>query len=207
MKPCARPLSASRSSFEYKPPVSQPSLALHGAAVQVPATKNEPTPSRRLTLAGLGGLLALALVGCASPPPSPVPDARLWEGRLSLQVAGTPPQSFTAAFELQGDARSGRLLLNSPLGNTVATVRWRPGEALLHQADNTQVFTGLDQLTAQLTGTEVPVAALFAWLDGQTTLSAPGWQADLSQHAAGRLSAVRKQPLPKAELRVVFHGL
>lgn len=181
----------------------------HSPAPLHPATASDtkaPPTRRRWTHAGLGGLLVLALWGCASPPPSPAPGARVWEGRLSLQLADIPAQSFTAAFELQGDAERGRLLLNSPLGNTVATVRWQPGEAWLDQGGNTQAFASLNQLTTQLTGTEVPVAALFSWLDGQAAADTSGWQADLSQHAAGRLQAVRLQPLPRAELRVVFQS-
>jgi outer membrane lipoprotein LolB len=32
----------------------------------------------------------------------------------------------------------------------------------------------------------------------------PGWQADLTRQAEGRITARRSAPLPTAELRVVF---
>ena len=35
-------------------------------------------------------------------------------------------------------------------------------------------------------------------------LSVPGWQTDLSQHAEGRLTARRADPLPTAELRLII---
>jgi outer membrane lipoprotein LolB len=47
------------------------------------------------------------------------------------------------------------------------------------------------------------VAALFGWLQGQTA-DASGWNADLSRHSEGRVVARRLQPLPTAELRLVF---
>ncbi len=58
-------------------------------------------------------------------------------------------------------------------------------------------------LSTDLGGTVVPVAALFAWLKGEPT-EVDGWQADLSRHSEGRITARRPKPLPAAELRLVF---
>ena len=44
---------------------------------------------------------------------------------------------------------------------------------------------------------------LFGWLRGEPQ-AVPGWSADLSALAAGRLSARRLMPLPTAELRVIL---
>jgi outer membrane lipoprotein LolB len=64
-------------------------------------------------------------------------------------------------------------------------------------------FESLDALIQQAVGTDVPVAALFAWLSG-TQMTADGWTADLTQHAQGRITARRTSPLPGAELRLIF---
>jgi outer membrane lipoprotein LolB len=44
---------------------------------------------------------------------------------------------------------------------------------------------------------------MFDWLRGRDT-RADGWEADLSRHAQGRVSARRTLPLPEAQLRLIF---
>jgi outer membrane lipoprotein LolB len=148
-----------------------------------------------------------ALAGCATPAPTrPIATgaARAWAGRLAMHVQDTQPQSFSAAFELQGQATEGELTLFNPLGGTLARLRWTPGNAVLQQADGQQrIYASLDALVAAATGTAVPVAALFDWLDGKDT-AVPGWQADLTQLGRGRLLARRYDPAPTADLRVVL---
>jgi len=146
---------------------------------------------------------ALLLAACASPPKSEVPGEATWSGRLALQVQSTPPQSFSAGFDLQGAPAAGELQLTSPLGNTVATVAWTADSAELRQGGQVTRRGNLDELTTELSGTAVPVAALFGWLRGEP-VDVPGWQADLSRHSEGRITARRSTPLPTAELRVVF---
>eukprot|EP01034_Spumella_vulgaris_P005300 gene5300-6766_t len=123
----------------------------------------------------LAGLLlwvacALWLVGCAQPP----------------QVEGQASQSFSAIFELRGNAHTGGLALISPLGSRIAQLEWKDGHAQLTSAQESRTSDSLDALLQDVTGTRIPVAALFAWLKGvQTTV--PGWRADLSALEQGRL--------------------
>jgi outer membrane lipoprotein LolB len=156
-------------------------------------------------LQGRLAVLALAAVlsACATPPRSALPGETVWSGRLSLQVDSAPPQSFSAAFDLRGAPAEGELQLTSPLGNTLATVVWTPQSAELRQGGQVTRRGNLDELTSELSGTAVPVAALFGWLRGEQG-DVPGWQADLSRQAEGRITARRSTPLPTAELRVVF---
>ena len=118
-------------------------------------------------------------------------------------MASTPPQSFSAGFDLTGSPDAGELALTTPLGNTVATVVWSPGSAELRQGEQTTRRASLDELTTELGGTSLPVAALFAWLSGQPQ-NASGWTADLSRQPEGRITARRTDPAPSAELRIVF---
>ncbi|MGV3728874.1 lipoprotein insertase outer membrane protein LolB [Hydrogenophaga sp.] len=149
-------------------------------------------------------LVAALLVGaCASPPTLTRPGEASWSGRLALQVQSAPPQSFSAGFDLRGAPAAGELQLTSPLGNTLATVVWTAESAELRQGGQVTRRGSLDELTAELSGTVVPVAALFGWLRGEP-VDVPGWQADLSRQSEGRISARRSTPLPTAELRVVF---
>lgn len=155
-------------------------------------------PGRRLAVV----VLALVLTACATPP-APAPGSTNWSGRLALRVDSQPPQSFSSAFDLRGGPEEGELRLNSPLGNTLASLVWGPSGAELRRGAERIQSGSLDALTAELTGAPLPVASLFAWLHGQDARVA-GWQADLSQHAAGRITARRDMPEPRAELRLVF---
>ena len=158
---------------------------------------------RRWLLAGAVALLA----GCAQAPKTPEADrtqGAFWAGRLALQVESNPPQYSSAAFELKGHAQSGELSLFTPLGGTLAVLSWAPGSATLKDSNNqVRSFDSLGALVTQATGTEIPVGALFDWLRGTNT-AVPGWQADLTQLAGGRISARRSDPLPTAQLRVVL---
>lgn len=147
--------------------------------------------------------MAALLSACATPAPAPQDGEVLWSGRLSLQVDSTPPQSFSSAFDLRGAPSAGELQLTSPLGNTLATVVWTAQSAELRQGSRVTRRGSLDELTTELSGTAVPVTALFGWLRGEQG-DAPGWQADLSRQAEGRITARRAAPLPAAELRIVF---
>ena len=154
----------------------------------------------------LGVALLLALAGCAQAPvrpPAASAAVQSWSGRLSLQVDDTRAQSFAAGFELTGDAQTGEMKLTNPLGGTLAVLAWAPGSATLRSGNDTRQFPSLDALAAQVTGTPIPVAALFDWLRGVNT-PVPGWQADLSQLNQGRLRAQRSDPLPAADLRLAF---
>lgn len=124
-------------------------------------------------------------------------------GRLALIVHTEPVQSVAAGFDLRGSPDAGSLLLTSPLGNAVARVVWTETDAEWRQGDRVIKKRNLEELTTELGGTALPVAALFAWLNG-TALEIDGWQADLSRHADGRITARRSHPLPSAELRLVL---
>ncbi len=150
------------------------------------------------------GLTATLLLGaCAAPRPPGAAGEASWSGRLALRLDSTPPQSFSAGFDLRGSPQTGELQLNSPLGTTLASVRWSPQGAELRQGDRFEQRDSLDELTTDLSGTALPVAALFGWLRGDNS-AADGWTVDLSQQPQGRITARRTTPLPSAELRVLF---
>ena len=154
--------------------------------------------ARRLLLA----LAGLALAGCAQLPQRPA-DAPFWQGRLALRIESAPPQLFSADFDLSGNAEAGELLLSGPLGQRVAQLRWSPGRAIWQGNGETRTFDTLDALSTQLSGTPLPLAALFEWLAGREA-AADGWQADLTQLTEGRLTARRLQPEPVAELKLII---
>ena len=162
---------------------------------------------RRLWLRALSATALLWIAGCAQPPKGTLlqdPASPIWRGRLALRVAGDPPQSFFAGFELRGDATQGELRLYSPLGATLAELRWSPQAVTLADNAGTRTFDSLDSLTAQATGAALPIQALFQWLTG-TQARVDGWDVDLSQlEEAGRLTARRTPPEPATELRLIL---
>ena len=162
---------------------------------------------RSITGALCAAAVLAALAGCATPPAvsgTPVSDAGPWSGRLSLTIETDRPQRFYAGFTLAGDADQGQLDLTSPLGNTLAALRWQPGRAeLIEQNGQIQTYASLDDLTARVTGAPIPVRALFDWLRGQSA-AIDGWQADLSALAQGRLAAQRLSPAPAVQLHIAL---
>jgi outer membrane lipoprotein LolB len=91
-------------------------------------------------------------------------------GRLSVRVEGVDggaPRSMSSAFELLGDAQSGRLNLATPLGNVLAQAKWQPGLVMLTTPQGETRFADLDALTREVLGESLPVAALFDWLRGR----------------------------------------
>jgi outer membrane lipoprotein LolB len=156
-------------------------------------------PARRVwcaaALAWLGGCASLA-------PPLPAPDLA---GRLAVNVdasTGSPARSFSADFDLRGNAERGLLRLTGPLGATLAEVRWQPGAAELSDGQGTRRFDTLDAMSQALFGEPLPLAALLDWLRGRPWSGAPsqprddgfeqmGWRVGLTGFADGRLQATR----------------
>jgi outer membrane lipoprotein LolB len=126
-----------------------------------------------------------------------------WQGRLAVKVYSTPVQAFSADFDLQGSAQAGTLVFSSPLGSTVARLQWNARSAQLQTTGEPRYFDSLDALTRQATGTELPIASLFAWLQGSAP-DTPGWQVDLQNLPNGRLSAQRLPPATPAELTILL---
>lgn len=166
---------------------------------------------RRLCLA-IAAAPLLGLAGCALPPRQLQGDASTdaadsaaghWSGRLALQVEEAQNQSFSAGFELLGTPQRGELLLFTPLGSTLARLLWTPRQASLQQGEDTKTSDSLPALVQELTGSALPIAALFDWLQGRAT-QASGWEVDLSRMPQGRLLARRSDPQPPATLRVVL---
>jgi outer membrane lipoprotein LolB len=158
-------------------------------------------PRRKLLLGSTAA--TLLLMGCAPRrPPGPRPPEH-WSGRLSLSVRSEPAQSFSAGFELSGRPEAGELMLSTPLGTTLAQARWSPGQALLVSGAQERRFNSIDELLREITGTTLPLAALFDWLRGIPT-QASGWEADLAHSADGRLVARRSSPAPLVELRLLL---
>lgn len=148
------------------------------------------------------------LTACTAPTPVQAPTesgTHTWSGRLGLQIhdAAAQDSSFSGSFHLRGNEQQGTLDIYSPLGSQIAKLQWKVGAAQLQQGQQIFYSESLRDLLAQSLGTELPVEALFLWLQGKAA-TAQGWQADLSRYADGRITAQRNNPTPPATLRVIL---
>ncbi len=170
-------------------------------------TSPQIAQSNRRQVCGAAILITL-MTGCAQLPRTGSSRSKddFWSGRLSLRIQSEPPQSLSAAFELKGTAEEGELRLSTPLGTTLLTARWSPFQALLEAENQTRRFPDIETLLHQATGANMPISALFDWLEGRPS-EAKGWSADLSQHADGRITAHRREPAPAAQLRIVLDAM
>lgn len=147
----------------------------------------------------------LLLAGCASPRVLQSPGTEqiaYWHGRLAVKVFSSPVQAFAANFELTGQPDKGELVLTSPLGTTLAHLKWDAHAATLQANGTQQSYGSLQELALQVTGADLPVTSLFAWLAGQPQ-EAEGWQADLSELAQGRIQA-RHPEAVQTELKIIL---
>ena len=167
------------------------------------ALAKEPTGNGRRRVLALALASVLLAAGCATPRMTPMDANAYWSGRMAIQVLKDPPESLSAGFELQGSALAGEMVLLSPIGTTLARLEWTPQGARLTQGQQQVDSPSLQRLGARLTGTELPIAALFEWLAGRPA-EAPGWQVDLTAHAQGRINAERREPSPAAVLRIAL---
>ena len=158
----------------------------------------------------MGALLALAVLlsGCASvtrvAPPQEVAQAR-WQGRMAIKVFSTPIKAFAADFVLAGSPQQGELTLLTPFGTVLAQLQWSAGAARLETADGKKIVNseGLDSLVLQTTGAALPIAALFAWLQGNHA-TADGWAVELENPASGHLVARQTVKEPHTELKILL---
>lgn len=172
--------------------------------------------------------MLLALAACTQapllpplPPLSALPSQILahteWSGRWVLKLGDEGAPSFSAGFELQGNAARGRLLLLSPFGTVLAQIDWEPHQAQLHTGDQVRQFSSLEALLENLENLQplqplqplestakipIPVAALFDWLAGTPTVTTTGWEADLTAIGQGKMTAVRSTSGSQATLHI-----
>ncbi|OYU45757.1 MAG: hypothetical protein CFE44_05830 [Burkholderiales bacterium PBB4] len=151
-------------------------------------------------------LAVVLLCGCATriqPPRDMVADKPLWQGKLSVRVAGAPAQSLSANFILTGDANEGVMELESTLGTTLAKMQWSEKSARLQTAQGARDYANLEELTLATLGAKLPLHAVFDWLSGRATPT-PGWQLDLSERGIGRIQAQRSDPRPQVDLKIAL---
>ena len=151
----------------------------------------------------------VALSSCGHAPIRPPVTASTtpaleWHGRFALTQDSEPAQSFSASFELTGSVRQGDLRVFSPIGTVVHHLRWDDTQAELLDTSPQQRFDNLSELIRATLGVELPIEAFFDWLCGLPT-AAPGWRVEINPDQPGKIKAVRSNPAPQTELRVILH--
>jgi outer membrane lipoprotein LolB len=160
----------------------------------------------RVAFYTLVGVAIFAFAGCAqvSGLQRLSSEPAQWSGRLSVKVYSTPPEAFTADFELTGNPQTGSMTLFSPIGTTAAVLQWSPGHASFTSGGQTQQFDSVEALALQATGTALPIGTFFDWLQGRST-ELPGWSVRAYDTRTGRVQATRElEGQPRVELRIAL---
>lgn len=133
-------------------------------------------------------------------------------GRLAVKVAareGAPARSVSALFDLRSqDGHAGELDLSTPMGTLMGRARWDAQQVWLITPDGERRYPNLEALSDDVLGEQVPVQALFDWLQGRPWPGAPstllpgsaftqlGWTIRLDRLADGMILAERTEPSP-----------
>ena len=162
-------------------------------------------PTARPLFAALLMFVAALITGCGTPTQRQeyVTPNDVWEGRLSVQVAGEPPQRISADFLLEGTARRASLTLSSPLGTRMARMQWDATSATLELGDQKRSFESVDAMTTHTLGSAVPMQAFFAWLHGRPD-TAPGWELQTLDALHGRIRARSVDRTPAVQIDLVL---
>lgn len=125
-------------------------------------------------------------------------------------------RSVSALFDLQSQGDSGELDLSTPLGTLIGKVQWGPQQVSLLTQQGLRQYPSLGALSEDLWGENIPLQAMFDWLNGRpwsgtpaTPLPGPpgtgftqlGWRIQLDQWPQGIIQAQRE-----AEPQVFFHA-
>ncbi|WP_158529700.1 outer membrane lipoprotein LolB [Parvibium lacunae] len=168
-------------------------------------------------------IVMLSLVGCTTfttvatpttdasvlPPSADSPVTLAYSGRFSLRYEqhGSPTYG-QGRFTLTQQRDSYSLELNSPFGNTLATLSWQAGQATLWQP-NQPLLHGTDpnDLINQLLGWPVPVNLLPDWLQALvngkiSSIQQQGWEVTTLPLA----SAAADQPDKPRQLQAEHPG-
>ena len=127
---------------------------------------------------------------------------------MSLTFETEPKQTFTAEFDLQGDAQIGEMQFYTSLGTTLAQAKWdKDGAELLSQGKASLHFNSIQALSQKYMGATLPVEMIFAWANGSEPKAPEGWSLvqsapTISATGPGELRATRVHPLPVVQLRV-----
>lgn len=97
-------------------------------------------------------------------------------GRLNLRVrrpSTGASDGGTVMFEFEGNSHRGTLLLQTVIGTTLARARWDADGAEIVTAQGRRTGATVDEVSAGLLGTPLPLAALMQWVRAQPWDGAP----------------------------------
>ncbi|MGH6647110.1 outer membrane lipoprotein LolB [Aquabacterium sp.] len=129
------------------------------------------------------------------------------QGQLSVKLQafqGLEAKGVSMGFFFNGGPQGGQLDLMTPMGSQVARVHWTPTDAWLQTDQGDRHFDTLGELSAEVLGEPLPLAALMNWVQGQPDPDLPaasrvtpqsfeqnGWHIDTTDIGIGRLNAQR----------------
>lgn len=182
---CAVPISGPDVGTGMVAPTSEP-IARSMAPSSAPVAAGAPDASNASQVATVDLITSLS-------------------GRLSLRVkraSDGATDGGSLLFEFEGAEDRGTLVLNTPIGTTVARARWTPEGAEVVTAQGRRTAARLDDVAAMLLGQSLPMAALLRWIRAEPWSGAPstavpqgfeqlGWTVSLASWHEGVVTAHR----------------
>ncbi len=134
-------------------------------------------------------------------------DQMALQGQLSIKLQafqGLEAKGLSLGFFFNGGPQDGQLDLMTPMGSQVARVHWSDTHAWLQTDQGNRQFSSLGELSQEVLGEPLPLAALMHWVQGQAAPNLPpatnilpksfeqsGWQIDTTDIGIGRINAQR----------------
>ncbi|MDO9004925.1 MAG: lipoprotein insertase outer membrane protein LolB [Aquabacterium sp.] len=165
--------------------------------------------------AWIAAALLACLSACSQFPARPSDAARqstsadqlALQGQLSVKLQafqGQEAKGLSMGFFFNGGPQGGQLDLMTPMGSQVARVHWTDADAWLQTDQGNRHFDTLGELSQEVLGEPLPLAALMHWVQGRPAPGLPdpintqaksfeqsGWQIDTTEIGIGRLIAQR----------------
>ena len=158
----------------------------------------------------LAGLSACSPFPARSPdafPANTSADQLALQGQLSIKLQAfqaLPAKGVSMGFFFNGGPQGGQLDLMTPMGSQVARVHWTRTDAWLQTDQGNRHFQTLGELSQEVLGEDLPLAALMQWVQGQPAPDLPpptritpksfqqnGWDIDTTDTGIGRINAQR----------------
>ena len=127
-------------------------------------------------------------------------EQKHWSGRLLVR---STDRKFQTSFDLDGNAKCGSLRLFNPLASTLIFLQWDAHGAVLQNNLQKRYFRTTRALLQKGLGTDLPLEALFDWLNG-TPYPAPGWTVNFNRITEGTIKASRHKPKPVISIQIVL---
>ena len=118
---------------------------------------------------------------------------------MAIHQPGPPPQNDSVGFVLSGSEQEGWLLIQSPLGQALAELRWSGADLSFREGASIRSMQDAQPWIQRWLGASLKPSDLFRVLQ-DPSVEIPNW--DIDRRSAQHLRLTRKEP-PQIQIRLV----